>query len=91
MNIKHEALLRNEGEYLDRDKQKFNLSQSSMDLAGDFEENKEQIVDLNPQYNKTLLSLQKENEQYMLTLNEDYIEGTDDESEEFDEVHEMIY
>lgn len=38
----------NKGEFLDRNKQKFELTQSSMMADGDFEEPKEEAVDDNP-------------------------------------------
>lgn len=80
-------MLANDGEFIDRAKQKFNMTQSDMNEDGDFED----IIDIdeNPRYSESLNMLQQRRDM-LLTLNDEFFEETDD-SEESDEVEEMIH
>ena len=66
----------NQGEFLDRKKQRFDLSDSILP-EGDFEAIVEK--DDNPEYSKSYNMLIKRKDQFLLTLNDDMI-GSDDES-----------
>ena len=64
----------NAGDYLDRRKQKFDMSQSSMQAGGDFEiEDDEEEV--NQEFNRVYEELKKKDTVYFLTSNEIYIEN----------------
>ena len=73
---KDPRLVLNQGEFLDRKKQRFDLSDSILP-EGDFEAIVEK--DDNPEYSKSYNMLIKRKDQFLLTLNDDMI-GSDDES-----------
>jgi len=67
------------------------MTQSDMNIDGDFDEIRE-AHDENPKYSESLNHLMSKSADklFLLTVNEDLIEFTDD-SYESDEVHEMIH
>ena len=79
------------GEYLDRDAQKFDITQSSMMADGDFEDNKEVVEDKDPEFNRAIEQLRRREENF-LTSNENLIVGNDysDSEDEATVIQEML-
>lgn len=76
-NSAHKLVL-NQGEFLDRKKQRFDLSDSILP-EGDFEA----IVDKdrNPEYTRAYKMLIKRKDDFLLTMNDDMIESDDESSD----------
>lgn len=81
----------NKGEYLDRKKQRFDITQSSMAVDGDFAEEEEKDSE-NPKYEEAFEQLVRKDE-FFLTMKEKYIEddGDDDSDPEQMHIEEMIH
>jgi hypothetical protein len=82
---------KNQGEYMDRDAQKFDITQSSMMADGDFEDNKEVVEDKDPEFNRAIEQLRRREENF-LTSNESLILGNDysDSEDEATVIQEML-
>ena len=82
----------NAGEFLDRRKQKFDMSQSSMQVDGDFEiEDDEEEV--NKKFNQAYEHLRKKDDHFFLSYNENYIENEEetDSENEATKIQDMRY
>ena len=84
----------NQGEILDRKKQKFDITQSTMAADGDFIEIREADI-LNPKFEQVYNMLSKRGEYFLLTMNESMLETANAESESEEEsqqvLHEMVH
>ncbi len=81
----------NRNEFLDRDAQKFDLTQSSMMADGDFEDKIEDEVEKDPVFDRTYEQLRRREENF-LTHNENLIHGNDvsDSEDEATIMQEML-
>ena len=88
-------LVLNQGEYLDRKKQRFDLSDSILpEGEGDFGPLKEE--DMNPRYTQSYKMLSKRKNLFLLTMDDGMIGSDDDssdgkENEQLNQIHEMIH
>ena len=78
----------NKGEYLDRKKQRFELTQSSMMGEADFEEEDDALD--NPEFTRAYEALRRK-EHFFLSMNEKFFEGNDqsdseDENQKFNDM-----
>jgi len=62
----------NKGEFLDRKKQRFEMTQSSLMNDGDFDEKLEDDVDENPELNRAIEALSRK-DLFFLTMSDKYI------------------
>ena len=71
----------NKGEFIDRKKQRFDISATSMLQDGDFDFGAADAVDPHPKFSENYLTLQKKDE-FLLTMNDQMIMEDPDDSEE---------
>ena len=69
---KRGGIIANQGEVLDRSKQKFNMARG-MSMGDDDFEKISAAVDLNPKFSATYDLLRKSTQSFILTLNEDMV------------------
>lgn len=71
------ALTQNQGEFLDRAKQKFDVTKAIKNLDSDAFGEKRAEVDKNPKYTAAITMLCKRKDQFFLTMNESMIDQVD--------------
>ena len=92
---KTNKLVLNQGEFLDRKKQRFDLSDSILpEGEGDFGPHKEE--DMNPRYTLSYKMLSQRKNHFLLTMDDGMIGSDDDSSdgkdnEQLNQIHEMIH
>lgn len=85
----------NQGEYLDRGKQRFDVTKAIANLDSNTFAKVVQEEDRNPRFTNAYSMLRSRKEKFMLTMNDDFIDKVESETESEDEVkaniHEMMY
>ena len=95
MNKDRGSLVTNSTEFLDRGKQRFDVTKAIQNLDSDTFAEIVQEKDKNPSFTRAYGVLRKRKENFMLTMNPDYTDKVESETESEDEmkanIHEMMY
>lgn len=85
----------NQAEFLDRAKQRFDVSKAIANLDSETFAAVKEKEDKNPKLTEAFSMLRRRKDKFMLTMNDDYIDKVESETESEDEVkaniHEMMY